>query len=173
MTKRYNVGDEVWYASYERREVRVPCPVCYGDKSVIVILGNGDEVQVECAYCQSGFNPPMGFVTEYIQEPRAEFQVITNRRVVEEYGNEEISYYSSHYGLYPDRMFDTESEAMNKAIEMQIADEQYKLEHPKQKNEKSYTWNAGYHMKNAASRRKEAEYHEAKAKICKAKSKEK
>jgi hypothetical protein len=46
------------------------------------------------------------------------------------------------------------------------------LDKPKYKNEKSYTWNAGYHLKNAASKRKEAEYHEAKAKICKARSKE-
>lgn len=170
MTKRYNVGDEVWYASFSTREVKVPCPVCFGKKEVIVILGNDDEVAVACAYCEKGFEGSKGFVIEWVQEPRAELRTIT-RCSVEDYGSrEEVEYYSLHSSLDPENIFDSESEAFEKASKLK---ELHETGTVKYKNEKSYTWNAGYHMKNAASKRKEAEYHEAKAKICKDKSKEK
>jgi len=169
----YKVGDVVWYASFEQRKEKVPCPVCYGNKSVIVVLGNGDEVQVECGFCNRGYNPPSGYVTEYVQLPRAEQMTITRRSIEEGSGGEKVEYASTHYGLYPERMFDTYEEALACADEMAEQDKIKKENNPKYKNEKSYSWNAGYHMKSAEKCRKEVIYHEEKAKICKSHSKTK
>lgn len=169
----YKVGDVVWYATFEQREERVPCPVCYGNKSVIIILGNGEEVQVECAFCNRGYNPPSGYVTEYVLLPRAEQRTITGRRIEEVSGSEEVEYRSSNYCLYPDRMFDTYEDAIVCATEMAEQDKIKKDNNPKYKNEKSYTWNAGYHLKSAEKARKDVIYHEERAKICKSRSKTK
>jgi hypothetical protein len=170
--KVYKVGDWVWYATYDSEEIKVPCPVCYGNKVVTVILGNGDEVTVECDYCGKGWQNAPGYVTEYQRIPKAEQHMITKRRIEDGRDGEEIEYISSSYILRIEQMFDDEQEAYDYAVGLAEKVTQDNLDKPKYKNEKSYTWNAGYHLKNAASKRKEAEYHEAKAKICKARSKE-
>ena len=68
----YNVGDIVFYASNDSREERIPCPVCFGKLQVIVILGNGTEVLVDCGYCGKGYEGPKGYVTKYVREPRVD-----------------------------------------------------------------------------------------------------
>ena len=166
----YKVGDKVWIASFSQaREVVVPCPVCYGDKNVIVTLGNGEAVEVECQYCQVGFRGAIGTVKEYIQDARAENVTITRRIVEERAGGDEIEYYTSRCEIKPEMMFDTKAEAQAKADEMMQAYNTNKS--PKYKNEKSYSWNAGYHMKAAQKAEAEAVYHKQKAQICKDKSK--
>lgn len=168
----YKVGDVVWYASFGTRGEQVPCPVCYGNKGVIIVLGNGDNVEVECSYCQSGFNPPRGYVVEYISLPHVDQVTITKRTIEEVSGGEEIEYTgNSHYTLYPDRMFDTYDDALACANWLAEHDNIKKADSPKFKNEKSYAWNAGYHLKQAEKCRKEALHHEEKAKVCKARSK--
>ena len=164
----YKTGDIIWYATFESRETQVPCPVCYGNKTVTVILGNDDHVAVECRYCEVGFQGARGYVIEYVKEPRAEQMTITGRRIEENNGVEEVEYRSDHYCLNSTRIFDTEPEALACAEKMEEVQES----RPKYKDEKSYTWNAGYHMKQAASKLKEAEYHRQKAVMCKSKSKE-
>ena len=172
MDKVYKVGDKVWYATFGNREIQVPCPVCYGYKAVIVTLGNGDEVKTECQYCQSGFQAPKGTVTEYQRIPEAEYLTIENCRVEQTIEGDVIEYIGGHFLLQPERMFETEEEAMTCAKELADKYEQEQRDKPKFKNEKSYTWNAGYHIKQAKDKRKEAAYHEEKAVLCKAKSKQ-
>lgn len=171
--KVYKVGDLVWYATYDSEEIKVPCPVCYGNKVVTVVLGNGDKVAVECDYCGKGWQNALGYVTEYQRIPKAERRMITKRRIEDgSQGEEEIEYISDKYILKAERMFETEEEAHNYAIGLAEKATQEALDKPKYKQEKSYTWNAGYHMKAAKDKRREADYHEAKAKICKSRSKE-
>lgn len=170
----YKVGDKVFYAIYGIREEHVPCPVCYGNKSVVLILGNGDEVEVECKYCQSGFNPPRGYIVEYVSLPKVEEVTITKQTVEYQGDNFNVTYVGSRgYRLYPDRMFDTYEDAENCANLLAEEDNLKKANSPKFKNEKSYSWNAGYHMKEADKCRRELLYHENAARLCKSRSKEK
>ena len=169
----YNIGDKVWYASFGTREEKVPCPVCYGNKKVIVILGNQDEVEVECDYCKKGWMGAQGYVIEYLQLPKVEPHTITGRRVEEGIDGEKVEYHDGNSYLYSDNIFDTKEEALDCAtqlVEEHNKKEEVKIKH---KNEKSYTWNAGYHLKAAKDKYKEAQYHEERARICKSKSKEK
>ena len=172
MEKVYKVGEYVWYATYDSEEIKVPCPVCYGNKVVIVVLGNGDEVEVECDYCSRGFQGAQGYVKDYQRNPKAEQQRISKRRIEDGRDGEEIEYISDNHYLKIEQMFDTEQEAYKYAVEWAEKDVQEKLDKPKYKNEKSYTWNAGYHLKQAESKRNEVKYHEEKAKVCKARSKD-
>jgi hypothetical protein len=172
MTTVYKVGDWVWYATYDSEEIKLPCPVCYGNKVVTVILGNGDEVKVECDYCGKGWQNALGYVTDYQRIPKAEQQRITKRRIEDGRDGEEIEYIVVNRYLKIEQMFDTEQEAYDYAVALAERVTQEQLDKPKYKAEKSYTWNAGYHLKQAQSKRKEADYHEAKAKVCKSRSKE-
>jgi hypothetical protein len=171
--KEYKVGDKVWYATFDQREERVPCPVCYGNKKVVVVLGNGEEVQVDCRYCEVGFEGSKGWVKEYTKLPRAEYRMIDKITIEEDMGTRQFEFQSDRYLLKPDQMFETEEEALKYAEVMAEKENQAKVDKPKFKDEKTYAWNAGYHMKAAKRNREEAEYHENKAKICKSKAKEK
>lgn len=171
--KLYSVGDVVWYASFGTMEEQVPCPVCYGNKNVVVVLGNGDEVEVGCNYCSRGYDGALGYVTEYVLLPRAEQCTITRRRIEDDFGEEKVEYNSARYFLSADRIFDTYEEAMACAEGMAERKRLQDENSPKYKNEKSYAWNAGYHLKQADKCHREAIYHEAKAKVCKSRAKSK
>ena len=93
----YKVGDKVWYATFGNREVQVTCPVCYGNKVVIVVLGNGDNVEVECQFCQSGFNPPRGYITEYQHLPEAELVIIASCRIEQSIDGDKVEYVSHRH----------------------------------------------------------------------------
>lgn len=172
MDKVYKVGEYVWYATYDSEEIFIPCPVCYGNKVVIVVLGNGDECSVECDYCGRGWQGAQGVIKEYQRIPKAERNLITKRRIEDGLHGEEIEYISDNHYLKIEQMFDTEEEALAYAVALADRVTQEKLDSPKYKNEKSYTWNAGYHLKQAKSKRNEVKYHEAKATVCKSRSKE-
>lgn len=166
----YNVGDVVWYSSFRMDSVESQCPVCYGDKSVIVILGNRDQVRVECDYCGKGYEGAKGYITEYVKLPKAEQFTITKRRVEDGVDGVEVEYFSGNYLLNPENIFSSENIALAHAERLAIEERERDLNAPKFKNLKSYSWNAGYHLKNAKRCREEAMYHEQKAQICKSRS---
>lgn len=168
----YKVGDVVWVPSYSMGKERLQCPVCFGTLQVTVILGNGDQVAVDCDYCGKGFEGPKGYVEEYRMLPEVEQRTITKRIVEDGPDGEEIEYRSEHSCLYPDKMFDTQEEALAKTQEMIQERELEEERKPKHKVDKSYSWNVGYYQRQIAQSRKELERYEKKMRLCKAKSKE-
>lgn len=171
----YKVGDIVWVASFEGHEERIQCPVCYGQLQVTVILGNGEQVVVDCGFCDIGLEGPRGYVTEYMQGPRARKMLISRQTVDQNvFGEAKIEFYSDYHVLKPDRCFDTEAEALAAAQKLSEEWNAEQMNNPKflKKNlVKSYAWNAGYHLREAASHRGDAEYHEKKAQLCKERAK--
>lgn len=61
------IGQTYWLPVVNPQPVRVPCPVCYGQKAVMVILGNGEHVTVACEGCN--VQGPEGTIQEYSYEP--------------------------------------------------------------------------------------------------------
>jgi len=172
--KTYNIGDLVWVATFESREERVACPVCYGNKEVIVILGNGDQVVVVCDYCCKGFEGPQGYVKEYRYAPRTEQVKVTKCSVETTLEGIKTEYRFNNGRLYQEEdLFDTQEEAAQAAEIKAVELEQREMNKVKYKNEKSYSWNAGYHMRAATQARKDAEHHEQRAKLCKERSRTK
>src|SRR5660398_332430 len=78
MSDIHEVGDALWYAQFDvNRENKVQCPVCFGDLTVVMILGNGDHVNAPCGYCSAGYEGPRGWAYEHTTVARAEVAVIT------------------------------------------------------------------------------------------------
>jgi len=175
--KIYNVGDSVWVASFELREEQIPCPVCFGTLRVTLILGNGESLTLPCDYCgKSGYEGPRGYVTEYRREPRCKSATISAREIRENGVETEIHYSSPDSHSYrPADVFETQAEAIadaqRRADEM-AKEEETRAYHIKKNVNQTYSWNAGYHLREAKRLKEQIAYHERKAVLCKAKSKE-
>ena len=179
MEKKYNVGDKVWWADCGTRQVRKDCPVCFGRLEVTLLLGNGEAVILPCDYCGKGFDGPRGYTVEYeyVAEPKEIFirEVRTVDRGAEathEYFTTE-GYPSYNYILYIDDIFDTEQEARERCRERirKYEEEQFnQIECIKAQKHKSFSWNAGYHMREVKRAKRQVEYHEKMARICKERS---
>ncbi len=177
--KRYQAGDEVWWAHYGMESVRVECPICFGKMKVTLILGNGDHCEVLCDYCGKGFDGPMGYITEYRYQGGAELVTINEVRIRSSLTDPDVfEYYTAHIGhfrqLEPDDIFDTKEEALARSFlksQEKAVNDVTMAERLKKDAKKSFTWNAGYHLRAAKKARQDAEYHELRAIICKSRSK--
>lgn len=173
---QYNVGDKTWWARCGRREVKIPCPVCFGKCFVTLILGNDDKVVLPCDYCGRGYEAPKGTVSEHEWIAQPELVTVTrvDTRVTLE--GEEREYFFGHFRLEAEVLFDTEEAARVKCEEIAKQEEvnqSSRAEAVKKDKHKTFSWNAGYHIRNAKKLREEAERHDRLAQICKARDKSK
>ena len=173
--KELKYGDKIWCAMYNRHEhVAVVCPVCFGKREVTLILGNDDHVVLPCAYCSCGSAPPTGMVKEYQTVAKPELRAITKIEIKQTSKGEERRYNTCHNYWDDSLIFQTEAEAAKKAVGLAAKDMEEQVTRAKniKKNHwHNYSWNAGYHMREANNQRKGAERHDALAKICKDRSK--
>jgi hypothetical protein len=166
--KTYNVGDKVWWAKCGTEEVKNLCPVCYGKLEVILTLGNNEEVVIPCDYCGHGIDKPKGYVIEYeyIAEPT---QVsITSVRSETGCQGEKREYNYGYYHLDNKDIFDTLEEASERCAEIvaQKTEDELKARHVKKVQYKSYSWNAGYHLRQIRDAERSISYHNQMVKIC-------
>lgn len=173
--KIYNRGDKVWFAFAGQEQVVEPCPVCFGKLAVVLTLGNGDQVTTPCGYCGCGFEGPKGVVQEWKFNAEARLVEITDVQIrqnstgeVREYSHKSAGHY---YSLDWLRIFDTEAEATACAKELAEAAAMTQIRRRnsiKEKNQKSYAWHVGYHLQCAKTAKRDLEYHQARAVVCRA-----
>jgi len=171
----FKIGDTVWYAKCDHTTVTKPCPVCFGNKEVTLILGNGESVILKCDYCGKGWESPRGVVDEpgYVIAP----ECVTIKEIhiiMTETGNK-YEYQSGCHAYYSDRLFASKEDAIAKGIELKTdldTEQTTKSEYLKKDVKKSFAWNAGYHMRAAKEHHQKAAYHERNARLCKEKIKE-
>lgn len=176
--KEYKVGDKVWLARCGTSTVTKTCPICFGKLKVKLILGDDSEIDLPCDYCGKGFEGPVGTVEEYEYVAEPELHTIT--RVTEETTSTGVEYEyhdeSQGYcqGLEASLIFITKEETADKCEEIKQAyeiEQAKSIKYLKKSKQKSFSWNAGYHLRCAKQERKSAEYHERMAIICKERSK--
>lgn len=166
----FNIGDQVWIARVGLRAFFDPCTVCYGNLSVVVILGNGEHVSVPCSYCGPSIEPPSGTETNHRIEPGVESIVVAGRNISE--GTETTVIYLDATGrsYRPEVVFETEEEALaesKKLCEQELEERQTRAVYIKKNQLKSFAWNAGYHRREAKRLRENISYHERMAQACK------
>lgn len=167
----FNIGDVVWAAYFSMQPQQIECPVCFGKRQVVVILGNGDEVITPCSNCGLGYEGPRGFVEEYAQEAGAGCVIITGRTVQEGGGETRVIYKAGDYSYGADRLFSTCEEAMRSAEGMASEhkkEHETRAEYIKGNKIKSFSWNVGYHLREAKKLKEQIAYHERMAILCKA-----
>ncbi len=166
-------GDAFWSASYGMIHVAKTCPVCYGKLCVTLILGNGDRIELPCDYCGRGWEGPKGVVYEYEMTPEVKIEVVQEVRVEERIDGKKIEYVTyDHHVVSEDMAYAIKEDAEKECALLIIQrehEETTRAEYIKKNLAKSYSWNAGYHLREAKREEESAVRHRAKAKLCKEK----
>jgi len=165
--KVFKIGDKVWVSRVRSTDEVIPCPVCFGDMKVTLILGDGTHVEVECDYCRKGWMGAQGVVRAGYVNVAEVFQKeitgVDNRRDGDE---QRITYWFGSGGYSSKRVSDTREGALVKA-EAEIAEVNKRADakHKKHKDYKSYTWNAGHYMREAQRALEQHKRYLEKAKV--------
>lgn len=157
--KEFNVGDKVWWAKYEFLPVKKKCPICYGKTRVVVILGNGDQIETDCTYCEREFQK-CGWVEEceYVSDVRQ--VTITHKEVNEGVDGRNVEYRYDNWCLDHTNMHETKEGAealLKEKIAKQQADYLSRLEYRINYNRRKYSWYVGYYQKKRQDAIKEIE----------------
>ena len=166
MKMEYNIGDKVWFAKCDSIPEQITCDACAGKKYLTVIMGNGDRVDIDCATCQSGYDPPKGYNLLLRQKAESVLTTITAINIQKN----EIEYTTSEGYRSVNRIFKTESEADKRAAELGAeyeADQLDKLKNKKEYDKRTWSWNAGYHRREIKELERRLEYHRAKLEAAK------
>ncbi len=164
------IDDWVYVATYGMQQKQIKCPHCLGTKYCTVIIATGEEFTVDCGSCSRGYDGSVGTITDYDYTPEVK-HVQVSRIEVRREGNE---YYSDCYVYDHSKVFLTREDAEKEAV---ILTEKHRKEQAdkiqrKEKDAKSWAWNASYHKKNIEKAKKDIEYHSSKLDVAKHKVKE-
>ena len=170
------IGDRLWLAQYQENSRKtVPCCVCFGKLRVTLILGNGESVELPCDYCGKGFDGPTGTEVVYELECSAEpFVVARVETSTTEEGAERRYMSTAHHSNDGARLFATEAEAIACAealVAKALEEKRTRTEHIKSDAKKSFSWNAGYHMRQAKDHERQAAYHRERVALCEGRAK--
>lgn len=166
---KYKIGDFVWQASFETTEKWIPCPTCAGKKFITVILGDDYKVTIDCGTCSLGYEAPSGRIKEY--EPQAKVCKVEITGVEERLkdGVPKSQYYyggteGSCYVCDEEALADTkeEAEAIAAKLGAEYCAEENRRIHLKEKDTRSWAWNAHYHRQKIKQLGKELVYHRKK-----------
>lgn len=158
---KYEIGQEVWVATWEATTDYITCPDCGGTGRVRVIHHDDTEMSIECAGCSAGYEPPKGYVKVYVRHARAEQTKITGVEVSN--GKTEWRTAKS-WCLDEADIFLTEAEAMAAALLKAAkadAEEREKI-NAKEKPTRTWSWNAHYHRRQIKEAQRNLEYHTKK-----------
>ena len=162
----FNIGDKVFWARYANQPVTRECPVCFGNKEVTLVLGNGEQIKTACNYCEVGFSESTGVRTEYEYVSDVKEVVIDGKEVSENSEERLISYRFGSYVL-DNQIFLTKAEAEEKVKEMisqTELDTELRAKNIRDMGMKKYSWHVGYHRKYIKDLEKQLEYHRRKVK---------
>lgn len=176
MTPKFQIGDSVFKAKYDRVETWVTCPDCLGSKTVRVILGDGTELTIECGGCDpGGYMPSAGRIKQYVCGTVATPYVITGVKVTAACVEYDLNNFGqgSYCTAKEEQLFATSEEAFawGEIEKIEHEAEENKRLMAKTKDGKSWAWNATYHRKCLKEAERQIEYHRTKIKICEAKVK--
>jgi hypothetical protein len=163
------IGDWVFVATYGVQAKQIRCPHCLGTKFCTVIIATGEEFTVDCGSCSRAYEGSVGTITVYDYTPEVKNVQIDKIEVTSE-GNQ---YYSRFYTYDNSKVFLNKEDAEKEAeilTEKQRQEQADKIQR-KEKDTKSWAWNASYHKKAIEKAKKDIEYHSAKLDAAKLKVK--
>jgi hypothetical protein len=171
METPFNIGDTYYLAHHNPIQRSVPCPTCYGNKVVTLILGNGEEVMVQCECCGKGYEGPRGYIMEYVYEPYASQFTIAG--VHSMYSGEWTLKSTGEETANLTQLYKTKEEALAVAqvLMQQIIDQNYRSQTASTKHQReNLAWSVRYHEQCIKDALKKIEWHRTKVSERKAKA---
>lgn len=167
---KYEIGQEVWQATWDAQPARVECPDCAGTARVRVMLPDDTIVSIECEGCRRGYEPSTGWLRVFDRKPIAKLVTIAGVEI--ENGKTEWRT-SASYRVEECNLFDNEADAMTRAQAMaQEADrEERDRVNQKERPLKSWAWHAHYHRREIKDAQRRIEHHTARLAVANKKAK--
>lgn len=167
--KHFNIGDEVWWARTEHTELRITCPECLGKRYITVILGDDSKHTIPCICCERGWEGSRGELIGW----KHVVKVIQTTVIGVSIASDEVEYRLPESYLTKD-LYATKAEAEERAKELvkERDAEELRRMHAKEKDTRSWAWNAQYHRKEIRECERRIEHHKAKLDVAKLKAKE-
>lgn len=170
---KYEIGQGLYWATWDTSPKHVVCPDCGGTGRLRVTFHDETQVSIDCRNCAAGYDPPSGKVKIYERIPRARFVIVTGVEITEK----ETRWHTSESYIVPEsELFGDEvfcmAYAQIKAREADKAELDKVL--TKEKDTRTWAWNASYHRRCIKDAEKQIAYHMAKLNVAaiKAKTKE-
>jgi len=158
------IGQTVYEASaWSYGDKLVPCPVCYGQLFATLILGNGEQVKVECDGCGIGYNGPRGVVNEPCAGSRVSSFLVGG--LAWNWGSWLILDTSNHGRKWGVEVFATEAEAEARRVvlfEEAAKDAENRTFSIHKSKRKSPTWLVRYHREGIKRAERDLAYHTRK-----------
>jgi len=168
---KYKIGDVVWWARFETTETSIECPDCAGDSFIRCIMGDGTEVTVDCGNCHVGYEEfSRGRVRTCDRVPFAATTTIIGMDV--KLNSVEYRIPQS-YIVCEDDLWDTEEAALDRAKvkAVEAGEEELARIKRKEKDTRSWAWNATYHRRCIRNAERDIEYHSKKLDVAGEKAK--
>jgi hypothetical protein len=168
---KYQVGQQVWRASWEGTETSIPCPDCGGTGRIRVTFHDETQVSIGCQYCARGYDPPTGRVRVHDRRPTAVLETITGAEI--EGGKTEWRTNRTYRAPESD-LFDNEAECLAAAAVKAAQHDREERDqiNNKEKDTRTWAWNASYHRKCIKDAQKQIDYHSRKLAVASIKAKE-
>jgi hypothetical protein len=185
MKPQYEIGQDIFYAAFNSyKSEYVTCPDCGGTGRLRVTFCNETTVSIPCANCAHGYDEPTGKIMVYCRKG----EVIKCQISGIEISDGEVEYRAEYYTfddqgrtfrgcrcIKEEDVFLSETEAQARADKLAAdydAEERAKI-FRKEKNQRSWAWNASYHRKQIKDAERSLEYHRKKLAHAALKTKEK
>jgi hypothetical protein len=167
---KFNIGDKVYRATFDRVETSIVCPDCAGTKRIRVLLADDTCLSIECGGCDpGGCRPSTGRIKQFEWKATTTPHTVTGIAMnAAETSYQLDNYGGSYYATDEKDTFATEAEALAAAelLKGKHQDEENARYRAKTKDEKSWAWNATYHRKAVKQAERDLEYHRGKVQVC-------
>lgn len=159
----YQIGQKIFVVEHGAcYQEKVPCPVCFSNLTVTLILGDGTHTPIECDFCGKGFEGPQGVVSRY--KPHAE---VVEREVAgmerDWDGTWKVQVGTTHPELC-DIFTDRETAEAHRDKRFVEAEQQAQRmwESRFDSGKKAHGWKVGYHQQEIRSHERDIAWHKAK-----------
>ena len=160
MDTPFTVGDTYYLPHDNPTQITVPCPTCYGARKVTLILGNGEQVEIQCEGCGKGYEGPRGSVTEYRYE--AHVSVFTIAGIHSMYNDEWTLKSTGGETASWSQLYTTRAVAMQRAEECMrdVIDQNMRTQSARTKYQRqNLTWTVQYHEKCIKDHERQIAWH--------------
>jgi hypothetical protein len=171
---KYEIGQEIFWASFSSHaQDHVTCTDCGGTARLRVTFHDETTVSIPCANCARGYEQPTGKIMVYCRKGTVNKGVVSGMEI----GDDQVEYRAKYYCTGDDgRLFGatshikendvflSESGAQLRADQMAVEyDEEERAKiFRKEKDQRSWAWNASYHRKQIKDAERSLEYHRKK-----------
>jgi hypothetical protein len=156
----FQIGESVYVVEANAHgQIEVPCPICFGQLFVTLLLGNGTQEKVECEACGKGCEGPRGVVGAWAPWSKVVPSTVTALEFRGDEWRVGCGYHSSR------EIFRTEEEAEARRKVLHAENETYAermFENNIRNKKKNHAWTVRYHRECIARLKQEMSYHEKK-----------